>query len=203
MGLIKVKEMRRLWEISKPEFAIMIVALVAVLTFGILKGVLLASVVSITLVIMRSATPPVVVLGRVRGTTLFSNVLHPSNPQTFPGVLIMRVESSFFYYNAETIRQQIIDHVAAAPQALHTVILNMEASPFVDVAGSAMLRDLERNLQEKGVRLRIAEARARVRQLLQKQGMSDIGGSIDQSISCDDVLNETLNANMDAQQNIT
>ena len=46
-GLIDISALRHLWRVSRFEFKIAMVALVGVLLLGILKGVLLAAVVSI------------------------------------------------------------------------------------------------------------------------------------------------------------
>jgi MFS superfamily sulfate permease-like transporter len=43
-GLIKVQELRHLWRVSKLEFTVAAVALVGVLLFGILKGVVVAAI---------------------------------------------------------------------------------------------------------------------------------------------------------------
>src|SRR5262249_8978485 len=46
-GLIKVKELKRIYQLDKFEFAISMIAIVGVLTFGILKGVMIAAILSI------------------------------------------------------------------------------------------------------------------------------------------------------------
>jgi sulfate permease, SulP family len=48
-SLIKVKELRQLWQLSKFEFIITMIALGGVLVFGILKGVILAVLMSLLL----------------------------------------------------------------------------------------------------------------------------------------------------------
>ena len=45
-GLINVRELRHLWEVSRAEFAVSMAAFAAVLVLGILKGVMLAVVVA-------------------------------------------------------------------------------------------------------------------------------------------------------------
>lgn len=192
IGLIKVKEMRRLYHLSKKEFIISMVALVSVLTFGILIGVLLAAAVSITLLIVRAANPPVVVLGRVRGTHIYSNVVRESDTETFDGLMIIRVESSYFYFNVDTIKQQILALIHSAEQPIRTVILNMATSPTIDVAGANMLQELSRQLLEAGIEFRIAEARYGVRELLHKLDMETYVGPLDRGVSCEDAVEAWL-----------
>jgi MFS superfamily sulfate permease-like transporter len=47
-GLIDVRETRHLWKISHFDFKVALVALAGVLVLGILKGVLLAAIMSVS-----------------------------------------------------------------------------------------------------------------------------------------------------------
>ena len=62
-GLIKVKELKRIYELSKVEFAVAMIAFAGVLVFGILKGVMLAVIMSLVLLIRRMAQPMWLYLG--------------------------------------------------------------------------------------------------------------------------------------------
>jgi MFS superfamily sulfate permease-like transporter len=73
-GLIKVKELKRTYQLSKLEFGVAMIAFAGVLVFGILKGVLLAVIMSLVLLIRRIAHPNVAVLGRVGTTNHYSDV---------------------------------------------------------------------------------------------------------------------------------
>lgn len=188
LGLIKINDMKRLYRLSRSEFAITITALLCVLTFGILKGVLLAAVVSITMIVVRAANPPVVIIGRVRNSNVFSELTSPSDSETFEGLMIVRVDSSIIYFNVENIKQQIMRLVHESATPVRTVILNLASSPHVDVAGSRMLRDLSTQFNDAGILLQIVEARYRVRELLYKQGMEAYVGPLDRSLTCSEAV---------------
>ena len=191
-GLIKIKELKQLYQLSKLEFSVAMVALVSVLVFGILKGVLLAAIISIILLLRRAANPPVAVLGRVRGTHLYSDLeRHPDN-EVFEGLMIFRIEASLFYFNVDFINQQLWNHLLASSKLVHMVIINMTSSPHVDVAGTKMLLQLDKELESKNIRLRIVEARSSVRDILRKQGLEKLVGHISRAVSCDDVVREFL-----------
>ncbi len=79
-GLIKVADLRRLWRVRRAEFAIAMVALVGVLLLGILKGVIVAAVMSLAMLLRDMARPHVAVLGRIPGTRRYSDCeRHPDN----------------------------------------------------------------------------------------------------------------------------
>ena len=63
-GLIDVAELRHVWRVSRFEFGVSMIAFAGVLVLGILKGVMLAVVVSLLLLIRRAAHPHVAFLGR-------------------------------------------------------------------------------------------------------------------------------------------
>jgi sulfate permease, SulP family len=196
LGLIKVKELKQLYSISKLEFTVAMTALAGVLVLGILKGVMVAAVVSILLLLRRTALPHVAILGKVKGTTLYSDIeRHPHN-ETFAKLLIIRVEASFFYFNVDNIHQHIWNYINSSPGGVEMLIINMSSSSYVDVAGTKMLIQLSKELTDKKIRLMIVEARSAVRDILRKQGMEQHVGPISRSISCNDAVEEFLSGRL-------
>lgn len=117
-GLIKPSELRHLGQVSKLEFRVAMVAMVGVLFFGILKGVLLAAFLSILVLLKRASHPRIAVLGRLAGTDRFVDISRYAGSEQIPGTLVVRVESGLFYFNAyfnaENVRAEILDYVRAA-----------------------------------------------------------------------------------------
>lgn len=199
-GLIKVKEMKKIRLLSRMEFNIALIAIASVLVFGILKGVMISVLMSLILLIRRSSHPEVVVLGRIGDTTHFSDVVrHPENIIT-PGIVVLRIESSIFYYNSEGILEKINRHMKSAGPNIQTLILVLAAAPYVDVSGSKMLLSLATKLQKEGVQIRIVDALSGVREILRKQGVEEITGKISRSHSIDEVLSECKSDRMDSEK---
>lgn len=188
-GLIKVAELRRIWELSRNEFWVAMVALGGVLLLGILKGVLLAAVVSILLLIRGVALPHVARLGRIPGTQRYSDCeRHPDN-ETVPGVLIVRVEGGLLYFNANHVRERLRTLVEAEGASLRLVVWDLSTSPYVDIAGARLLGEVQQELAGRGILLRVVEAHAAVRELVRKEIGSGLG-EISRRISVDDVVTE-------------
>jgi len=79
-GLIDFPAMLRMWRISRIDFYAAAIALVAVLLLGILEGILLAALASILMLLVRASSPHVAFLGRIPGTSSFSDLArHPEN----------------------------------------------------------------------------------------------------------------------------
>lgn len=188
-GLIDLAALRHLWRVSRLEFSVSIVALVGVLVFGILKGVLLAAVASIAMLLTSAARPHVALLGRIPGSRRFSDCeRHPEN-ESIPGVLIFRVEASLLYFNVEHVRRVVREKITAQ-ESLRLVICDLSNSPFIDVAAAGMLADLHAELLVRGAQLRIVEAHGRVRDLLRAEGLEEQVGYFGRHMSIEQALAE-------------
>jgi high affinity sulfate transporter 1 len=178
MGLIKIKELKRIFQLSKMEFAIAMIALVGVLVFGILKGVIISVILSLIFLIRKASNPNVAILGRIGKSPSFSDIeRHPSNVQ-ISGLLILRVESSILYFNSDNIFQKILSISDQYPEGIKLLVLDLSSSPYVDVSGTKMLLQLVEHFSKKGVQCKIVEALSGVRDILRKQGMEELIGPI-------------------------
>ena len=189
-GLIDIGELRHLWRVSRFEFSVSMVAFSGVLLLGILKGVMIAVVVSILLIIRRTAHPHVAFLGRIPGTRSYSDIeRHPDN-EAVPEALVFRVESSLLYFNVEHVRAAIWQRIRSTTGALKLVVCDLSASPIVDLAGARMLATLHATLEAMGIRLRLVAAHAAVRDILRAEGLEERVGYFGRRVSVADVIDE-------------
>jgi len=187
-GLIDLREMARLRHVSRLEFRVAMIALVAVLLLGILKGVLVAVIASILLLLHRVAFPHVAVLGRIPRTTRFSDLArHPDN-EPLPGIAVFRVEAALLYFNVDHVLREILRHVDARGEPVRLVVCDLSTSPYVDIAGARMLAKLHDELAARTSTLRLAEAHAAVRDILRAEGLDAKAGTISRYTSVADVI---------------
>ena len=189
-GLFDLKEMKHLYKINKEEFFVAMIALIGVLIFGILRGVLLAAIVTLVLLLKATSNPNVAFLGRIPGTKRYSDLeRHPDN-EIIEGVLIVRVESAILYFNVENIKEEIWKKINTETHPIKTVILDLNSSPHVDIAGARFLKQLFIDLKKKKMSLKIAEARSEVRDILRSENLEDLLGHISRFVSVDDLVVE-------------
>jgi SulP family sulfate permease len=189
-SLFDVKEMKHLYKINKEEFFVAMIALVGVLVFGILKGVLLAAIFTLLLLLKATSYPNVAFLGRIPGTKRYTDLKrHPDN-EIIEGVLIIRVESAILYFNVENIKEEIWTKINSITNPIKTVILDLNSSPQVDIAGARFLKKLFIDLKKKKIALKIAEARSEVRDTLRSENLEDLLGHISRFVSVDDLVEE-------------
>jgi high affinity sulfate transporter 1 len=191
-GLFDLKELKHLFKVDKKEFAIAMVALVGVILFGILKGVLLAALVTILLLIKAASIPNVAFLGRIPGTKRYSDIARHSDNESISGLLIVRIESSILYFNADFIREEIMSKLKETTGSVKTVIVDMGSSPRIDISGARLLKRLFADLKAKGITLKIAEARSEVRDKLRSENMEELLGHISRFVSVNDLVEESL-----------
>jgi MFS superfamily sulfate permease-like transporter len=181
-----------MWQVSRIDFLAAAIALLAVLWLGILHGILLAALASILLLLARASQPHVAFLGRIPGTEQYSDMeRHPDN-EPVPGVIVFRPEASLMYTNADTVLEAVLNRVQSPPDPIRLAVCDLSASPYIDLAGSRILRELETELSGRGIALRIVGARGRVRDLLRADGLEDKVGGIDRTATVEKVLLVTL-----------
>src|SRR5262245_46977036 len=163
-GLIDFPAMLRMWRISRIDFYAAAIALGGVLLLGILHGILLAALASILMLLARASQPHVAFLGRVPGTTSYSDLARHPETEPLPNVIALRPEASLLYVNADSVLETVLDRLRSAG-GIQAVVCDLSASPHVDLAGSRMLHQLHSELARRGIALHIVGARGRVRDL--------------------------------------
>ena len=186
-GLINLREMKHLWRVSRFEFGVAMIAFAGVLLLGILKGVLLAAIATILMLLRRAAHPNVAFLGRIPKTQRFSDLARHSDNERIPGVLIFRVEASLMYFNADNVRQMILNRIRT-DGPVRLVVGDLSNSPYVDLAGARLLAKLSEDLAEWGATLRLAEIHAEARDLLRAENLEAKVGPINRFTSVADVV---------------
>ena len=151
-GLIDLGELRHLWRASRFEFAVSMTAFAGVLLLGTLKGVMLAAVTSLLLLIRRAARP------------------HVAFGAGQTGVLVFRVDASFLYFNAEHVLEVVWARLRTAATAVRLVVYDLSSSPHVDLAGARMLSRLDRELRAAAIEFRLTGANEAVRDVIRLEG---------------------------------
>ena len=189
-GLINIGELRHVWRVSRFEFGVSMVAFGGVLLLGILKGVIVAVLVSMLLLIRRAAHPHVAFLGHIPGTRSYSDIERNPDNEAVPGVLMFRVEASLLYFNVEHVREAVWQKVRSAAGPLSLMVCDLSTSPIVDLAGARMLAKLHEEFQAAGIRLRLVAAHAAVRDILRAEGLEENVGYFGRRITVADVIDE-------------
>jgi SulP family sulfate permease len=177
-GMFRFDELRQLRRVSRPEFTIAMLTIAAVLALGILRGVLVAAIFSLAMLIRRLARPQCAMLGRFPGTNTFAAIHRHPEARPVPGILIVRPNAALLYFNAETVREEVQALMDRAPRPLRLVILDLSFSTESDLSTVRMLSELARRSEALEIPLRIAEAHYRVRKQLIAEHLESMFGDL-------------------------
>ncbi|WP_266168636.1 SulP family inorganic anion transporter [Dyella subtropica] len=148
-------------------------AVLAVLSLGILNGLLVAIAFSLVLLLRQLATARLSVLGQLAGGHDFVDVAQHQGASELPGMLIVRPEEPLFFANAEAVlvqlRHRVLDH-----RGLKQVILSLEESPDLDGTSLESLADLAAWLDARGIELRVARLKDAARDALLRMALPQL-----------------------------
>ncbi|HEY6969438.1 MAG TPA: SulP family inorganic anion transporter [Candidatus Angelobacter sp.] len=154
-GLIKPADFRDISQVRKTELYWAVIAFAGVVFLGTLRGILVAVVASLLALAQQAYTPPVYALGRKRNTHVFRPLSseHPDD-ETFPGLLLVRVEGRIFFANAQRVGDKIWPLIEQTKPA----VLVLDCSSVIDIEYTAlkMLSEAEENLHRQGIALWLA-----------------------------------------------
>jgi SulP family sulfate permease len=190
--LIDIREFVRMWKANKFDFIIAVLALVSVICFGILKGVLIGALASLLLLIKSVSSPNIAILGRIPGSERFTDIKrHPDN-LVVPGVLLFRVEAPLVYFNVNYVYSHIWPKIQESMSSVKIVILDLSTSSTIDSSGARLIRRLYLNLESKGVIFKVAEAHSEVRDILRFEDIEHLLGHVSRRDSVHEVIVNTL-----------
>jgi high affinity sulfate transporter 1 len=175
LDLIKPAEFLEIRRVRRIEFRWALIACVGVVLLGTLQGILVAVIASLVALAQQTYSPPVYVIGRKRGTEVFRprSADHPDD-ESWPGLLILRVEGRAFFLNA----QQIGDKITQAIESAKPDVLLLDGSALIDIEYTAlkMLTDAEAKLQQQGITLWLAALNPEALKMIQHSSLGEALG---------------------------
>jgi SulP family sulfate permease len=166
--LVDLRELQRLWRFRRAEGTLMALTILAVLALGVEWGVAAGVVLSLAAFLARASRPHLAVVGRVAGTEHFRNVKR-HNVQTWPSLLLVRVDENLFFANAQFVEDALHAELADHPAARHLVLIASGVNG-IDASGLHALGELRRGLASRGVTLHLAEVKGPVMDALSRAG---------------------------------
>jgi SulP family sulfate permease len=167
VGLIEPIEFRAILAVRRTEFRWAVIAFVGVVLLGTLQGIVVAVIASLLALAQQAYHPTVHVLGRKRGTDVFRprSAEHPDD-ESWPGLLIVRVEGRAFFLNAQRIGDRLWPLVEQSKPS----VLLLDGRALIDLEYTAlkMLIEAEEKLRQQGVAMWIASLNPEVLKVVQQ-----------------------------------
>jgi MFS superfamily sulfate permease-like transporter len=160
------------------DFTGAVCAAAGVLVLGVMPGFVVAVVASIVLLMLRVSRPRISVEFGSHGNGA-------EQPEVTPACVVLRPEASPFFANAESMHAAI-DRFDEEYDA-GVVVLDLERTPYVDVAGAELIVELAASFEARGKRLLVVRSMGPARRLLLATAAShdayiDIFASVDAAL---------------------
>jgi MFS superfamily sulfate permease-like transporter len=165
---------------------VVLTAVLAVLAFGVLDGLLAAIAFSLAMLLRTLANPRLGVLGRVGEHDYVSTSLYPQ-ATSVAGMLVLRPEEPLFFANAEPLlvmaREQVRQHADTK-----LVILSLEESPDLDSTALEALNEFCAWLAARDVAIRLARLKEDSRDALLRAQLVQVPADALDYSSVDDAV---------------
>lgn len=191
-GLLNLSALKELWLNDQSEFVVALAAFAGVLTFGLLRGVMLGALISLVQLVRVSSRPHVALLGRIPGTRRFSDRDRHEDNELIPDVMIFRPESALIYFNVDNVYDAILGRVRGEATLPKLVVLDLSAAPIVDMQSAHTLASMANELTAMSIQFHAVEPRSSVRDRLRRENVDIKMGGIDRFTTVADVIDHFL-----------
>ncbi len=187
MGMMDIREMRRLARVQRFDFWVAIAAIAGTLFFGVLSGVVIGIGLSLIWLIAVATHPEMPVLARQAGTQVFRELDEHPDDQQSTGVVALRLDGGLFFATSDALEDRIRELIHSTPH-LTGIVLDCGGINFVDSQGTAKMRDIVELAADSGITLRLARLKPPVSAVLERDGVLDqigpnhIHGSVHRAI---------------------
>lgn len=172
LPLLGLREFSQLWRLDRFEFAVGVACFVTTLLVGAIAGILVAFVLALINLAKRAANPAIDVLASDDNPADSLLDEAPTGSVTAPGVVVIRMAAPLFFANGEVFSRAVRAAITAAGRdAVHHVVLDLEAITDVDVTGAESFEGLRESLQNQGISLAFSRMRPTARPRLERLGI--------------------------------
>eukprot|EP00812_Abedinium_dasypus_P000850 NODE_1100_length_1240_cov_323.860759.p1 GENE.NODE_1100_length_1240_cov_323.860759~~NODE_1100_length_1240_cov_323.860759.p1 ORF type:complete len:290 (+),score=71.51 NODE_1100_length_1240_cov_323.860759:40-909(+) len=176
IGVMAFHDFQVAWKASKGEFFVMFATFVVSLGLTVKEGLLAGFLASVLVMMYSLANPDLAVLGQLGNTGTFHDVrLFPSAVQ-LPSAVIVRIDARVNFTNSRKMKEfclKVIQVRHDSGAEIEFFIVDGKSINHVDLTGCEMLEQLATTLEEKGIRLIIANLAGPVVTLLIKAKVPD------------------------------
>ena len=169
-GLMDVAALRRYRQIRRNDFTSSTAALIGVLLFGPLYGLLAAIGLAVLGLVYRSSRIDLEIMGKVPDEkAAWGSIRDHPERRTYDGILVIRLDSPLFWANATQIADGVLAEVEQQDD-VQAVLLDLEATSQLDTTSVDALERIRDRLATKGVELYLVRVFYMARQVLNRSG---------------------------------
>lgn len=172
-SLIDVQELRELLKTNRRDGYISLFTAGCVLVVGIQEGILLGIVATVIAVLYRISRPNMVELGHVPGARVFRDINRFENTEKIDKVLVLRVDASFSFANADHFKNFILEKTRREKREIRAVVIDGTSINALDTTATDALWSVIETLEDRGIALYFAGLIGPVRKVVIRAGLFD------------------------------
>ena len=172
--LINIRYAIDLYKTRRDEFFLLLITCLLTLFVGISQGILIGTLLSLLLMVIRTSKPHYAILAKVSGTNYYKNISRfETDANIDVNILILRFDAQLFFGNRDYFRKIVFEEIEKKPN-LKGFILVARGITYVDSSGLSTLSAMIKSFQQKGILFMVAGAIGPTRDLLQKSKLTDL-----------------------------
>jgi len=172
--LINIRYAIDLYKTRRDEFFLLLITCLLTLFVGISQGILIGTLLSLLLMVIRTSKPHYAILAKVSGTNYYKNISRfETDANIDDNILILRFDAQLFFGNRDYFRKIVFKEIEKKPN-LKGFILVARGITYVDSSGLSTLSAMIKSFQQKGILFMVAGAIGPTRDLLQKSKLTDL-----------------------------
>ena len=172
--LINIRYAIDLYKTRRDEFFLLLITCLLTLFVGISQGILIGTLLSLLLMVIRTSKPHYAILAKVSGTNYYKNISRfETDANIDDNILILRFDAQLFFGNRDYFREIVFEEIEKKPN-LKGFILVARGITYVDSSGLSTLSAMIKSFQQKGILFMVAGAIGPTRDLLQKSKLTDL-----------------------------
>ena len=159
---------------SRRDFGVFVVTAVGLFFIGVVAGIVLGLILSLLLLIQQASRTPFRRMVYDADNQVYVEAVDESAVTATDGVVVLEVNGPLFFADAGSFRAAI--HKVVLEKGVHTIVVDLEATPVIDLDGADMLTTVHGELADTGVRLMITHADTAELELLRRAGtLTELG----------------------------
>lgn len=162
-SMIDTKTLMDAWRYDQADALCFVLTFGTAIIFGLNVGLVVGLLASFAMMVYRTHQVHIAVVGRVGDSEHFRNI-HRHTATTYAGLLLLRIDESLYFGNAQTVHAQLTRLMA--DETIDDIVLIMTAVNHVDLSAQEMLYDFNQECIKAAKRLHFAEIKGPVMDVL-------------------------------------
>ena len=109
IGLFNFEYLKKLFRVSRKEFRLSVLTSLCVITIGVFPAVIIAVAISLLKLLGNASKPKLIIMGKSLTSDTYHDVEENKDAVTVPDVLVVGIESSLVYFNADYFKNSLME----------------------------------------------------------------------------------------------